>query len=292
MTPHEDTPDAVGTRSVFCTWGSSPAPAIRPLGDVTAHSRAFQSAAAKLERSQRPRSPQQPGEGQLLVTDPGSTAGLTAPSLARWAALPRLKAPCLGHAAPRHGCCARSPADTPSTPRGPGLGPKPPHLAEQVLQVPGAGGVRGPVQVGAEAVEALEQRPVAPRVAAAEGAVAPAEGEGPRRPERRLEVQALRVRPARARAQRRRQQQRQRRPAQRPHPGPAAVGGAAPSLGLPPPARPPRAPPGRGERGLRKAAPCGASPPAEHCLTLRGRLGEGGSVWFQADRNLPGRSAV
>lgn len=165
-------------------------------------------------------------------------------------------------------------------------------LAEQVLQVPGAGGVRGPVQVGAEAVEALQQRPVAPRVAAAEGAVAPAEGEGPRRPERRLEVQALRVRPARARAQRRRQQQRQRRPAQRPHPGPAAVGGAAPSLGLPPPAGPPRAPPGRGERGLRKAAPCGASPPAEHCLTLRGRLGEGGSVWFQADRNLPGRSAV
>lgn len=77
-----------------------------------------------------------------------------------------------------------------------------------------------PVEVRAQAVEALQQRPVPPRLAAAEGSVAAAEGEAPRRAERRLEVQALRVRPGRARAQRRRQQQRQRRPrpAQRPHP--------------------------------------------------------------------------
>lgn len=95
-----------------------------------------------------------------------------------------------------------------------------PHLAEQLLQVPGAGGVRVPVEVRAQAVEALQQLPVPPRLAAAEGSVAAAEGEAPRRAERRLEVQALRVRPGRARAQRRRQQQRQRRPrpAQRPHP--------------------------------------------------------------------------
>lgn len=86
------------------------------------------------------------------------------------------------------------------------------HLAQQLLQVPGAGGVGALVEAGAEAVEALEQGAVAARVAAAELGVAAAEGEAPRRPERRLEVQALRVRPRRPRGQRRRQQQRQGRP--------------------------------------------------------------------------------
>lgn len=113
--------------------------------------------------------------------------------------------------------------------------------------MPGAGGVGALVEAGAEAVEALEQGAVAARVAAAELGVAAAEGEAPRRPERRLEIQALRVRPRRPRGERRRQQQRQGRP-WAPHGAPGHRG----QTELPPPccARLGRlAPPGHQERG-------------------------------------------
>ncbi|XP_053138888.1 uncharacterized protein LOC128339286 [Hemicordylus capensis] len=91
------------------------------------------------------------------------------------------------------------------------------HLAQEVLQVAGAGGVGGLVEVPADAVVALQQGGVALRVAAAEVRVLHAEGERPRRLERRLEVQALRVA--------RRQSQQQRRLEQgEDEPGPAAAG--------------------------------------------------------------------
>lgn len=175
-----------------------------------------------------------------------------------------------------------------------------PHLAEQVLQVPGAGGVGGPVEAGAEAVEALEQSAVAAQVAAAEVGVAAAEGEAPRRPERRLEVQALRVRSRRPRGQRRRQQQRQcrPRPAQPPHGRPAGAegggtaqrcspgraGGGAGGLRPGPAARrlgrPRRLAPPRGRKDAESGGPVPSRPdaPAPRSPRRRGRAAPGSGL--------------